>query len=236
MDSSWNPPSKAHYAITTHSFTSYDAHLLLFSSVNVDKKPHELIKERTDMMQLVAQRMQDDYKQANVAVASLAAATFAEKAPIILDHLASSDIKPTLVFFIGFDTVTRLFMKKYYHDSEQEMQRIMTDFFERDGCEVVCARRAVSQVAQKDVADQEEEELVRRPFVKPLVESGKLSFASIDGTDGISSTKIRNLLKEGDHGLTDAQRGELGDLAHQEMIDYCLKSGLYVASQKDPKL
>lgn len=241
MDSSWNPPTRAHYAIATHDADQYDAHLLLLSSVNVDKKECESLKERLDMMELVARRMEKNAnkntssRQANVAVASLAAATFADKVPIIqsyLDRHLPDHIQASLTFFIGFDTVTRLFMKKYYGDSEDKMQEIMAHFFDGDdreghgGCTVVCARRSVDGVAQNDVRNQEESELVQRPFVTRFVESRKLQIVDVEGTEGISSTRIRKLL------ASDAEDGvaeELGRLTFPEIVQYCKDTGLYSA-------
>lgn len=225
LDSSFNPPSRAHYAIATHEADTYDAHLLLLSSKNVDKVPKAgdtSLEQRASMMELMAKRMVKDGCR-NTAVASLAAATFAEKAPIILDYLRQHcpEVQFTLVFFIGFDTVTRLFAKRYYNDSEEQLVKTMNDFFTRDGCEVVCARRPVENVAQRDVAGQEEAELFSRPLVRKFAEMGKLRMVDIDGTKGISSTRIRNSLKE------DASGKSAEAFIHPEILEFCQKNGLY---------
>ncbi|CAD6564600.1 MAG: hypothetical protein CYPHOPRED_004112 [Cyphobasidiales sp. Tagirdzhanova-0007] len=233
LDSSFNPPSRGHGAIAVHDADSYDAHLLLLSSVNVDKIPKKgetSLDERRDMMTLLAERMIRDVDGCRVVAAgTLAAATFAEKAPVVLAYLLSRHaglgLRPTLVFFIGFDTVTRLFMKKYYQNSEDEMERVMSNFFERDGCEIICSRRALTDVAQNDVADEEEAELLTRPFVKRFADRGRLIFVDMSGTEGISSTKIRNAFRGG----STRQETEvmLQGLAHPEIVNYCLEKGLY---------
>ena len=234
LDSCFNPPSLAHYAMGTHDAPldrAYDARLLLLSSKNVDKVHQDgdtSFDERTEMMQIEAERMGKEDRQGcgNVAVASLAAATFAEKTPIILDYLRQTHpaYQFTLTFYIGFDTVVRLFAKRYYQDSDEEMDKILQQFFVSDGCEVVCARRPVENVAQQDVAGQEEAELVSRPLVKRYLDMKKLRLEDIQGTEGVSSTKIRQTIKA---DPPEEARKQLAGLASQGVIDYCLSRWLY---------
>lgn len=182
----------------------------------------------------MAKRMQAEAPEdfANIAVGSLAAATFAEKAPIIQAYLQASPDHPpgqeyTLIFFIGFDTVTRLFMSKYYGDSEANMHKVLEKFFIQDNCQVICAKRPVENVAQKDVADQQEETFFARPEVAKYMEMGKLKVVDVEGTVGISSTKIRNALKQ--LASPDAEDSEetLKSLVLDDIVKYCKKKGLY---------
>lgn len=186
------------------------------------------------MMKIMAKRMQDEASGeiTNIAVGSLAAATFAEKAPIIQDYLQASPVhragqQYTLVFFIGFDTVTRLFMPKYYDDSEDNMHNVLEKFFVKDNCQVICAKRPVENVAQKDVADQQEESFFARPEVSKYVDMGKLQLVDVDGTAGISSTKIRNALKQlASSNAGDAEE-KLRTLVLGDILTYCKNKGLY---------
>lgn len=239
LDSCFNPPSLAHYAMAIHEASpeqqAYDARLLLLSSKNVDKVHQEgdtSFDERLEMMEIEAKRMGAEKRQGcdNVAVASLAAATFAEKAPIILEYLrrAHSKVKPSLIFYIGFDTVTRLFAKRYYGDSEEEMERVLHQFFIEDNCEVVCAHRPVENVAQEDVAGQEEAELTARPLVKSYIDKKKLHLVAIEGTVGISSTRIRKTLQQ--HPPEEARK-KLDGSASEAIIDFCISKRLYSDSQ-----
>lgn len=185
-------------------------------------------------MEIMAKYMQaeapEDYP--NIAVGSLAAATFAEKAPIIQDYLQANEAhqsgqRYTLIFFIGFDTVTRLFMPKYYGDSEENMHKVLEKFFVQDSCEVICAKRPVENVAQQDVADQEEESFFKRPEVAKYVDMRKLSLVDVQGTMGISSTRIRNALKimaSPDSGDSEKQ---LKTLILDDIMQYCKEKGLY---------
>jgi len=237
LDSSFNPPSKAHYAIATYIPEAFDAHLLLLSSKNVDKVPgpgDSSFEDRSAMMEIMAKHMQAEApdKFRNIAVGSLAAATFAEKAPIIQAYLQASpthklDQQYTLIFFIGFDTVTRLFMSKYYGESEENMHKVLEEFFIHDNCKVICAKRPVENVAQKDVEDQKEETFFARPEVAKYVKMGKLQLVDIHGTVGISSTKIRNAFKQ----LSSADAGDaenkLKSLILEDILEYCKAKALY---------
>lgn len=239
LDSSFNPPSRAHYALATYTPQAFDAHLLLLSSKNVDKVPgpgDTSLEDRIAMMEIMAKHMQAESPESfsKVAVGSLAAATFAEKAPIIQDFLDAStvhtaDQQYTLVFFIGFDTVTRLFMPKYYDNSEKRMHEVLEKFFVQDKCEVICAKRPVENVAQQDVADQEEESFFTRPEVSKYVDMGKLKLVDIKGTVGISSTKIRQALKRLSSGDPGDSEKQLRSLILDDILQYCMQKKLYAS-------
>lgn len=182
----------------------------------------------------MAKRMQAEGPQdfANIAAGSLAAATFAEKAPIIQAYLHDRpnhqpDQQYTLIFFIGFDTVTRLFMPKYYGESEDNMHKVLEKFFVHDNCQVICAKRPVENVAQKDVADQQEETFFARPEVSKYVEMGRLKLVDVEGTVGISSTKIRNALKQLSSPNSGDSEEKLRSLVLQDIVEYCKDKGLY---------
>lgn len=238
LDSSFNPPSRAHYALATYTPGRFDAHLLLLSSKNVDKTPgpgDSSFEDRIAMMEIMAKKMQADSPKeySNIAVGSLAAATFAEKAPIIQEYLQASPAHKsgqhyTLIFFIGFDTVTRLFMSKYYGDSEENMHKVLEKFFVQDNCQVICAKRPVKNVAQKDVAEQQEESFFARSEVSKYVDMGKLQLVDVQGTSGISSTKIREGLKRlGSPSEAGKTEEELKSMVLEDILEYCKEKGLY---------
>lgn len=186
------------------------------------------------MMEIMAKHMQAESpgKFTNIAVGSLAAATFAEKAPIIQAYLQASPAhKPnqqyTLIFFIGFDTVTRLFMPKYYGDSEENMHKVLEKFFIHDNCKVICAKRPVENVAQKDVEGQKEDSFFARPEVQKYVNIDKLQLVDVHGTVGISSTKIRNAFKQLASSNLDDSEKELKSLILEDILEYCKEKGLY---------
>jgi nicotinamide-nucleotide adenylyltransferase len=239
LDSSFNPPSRAHYALATFHPDRFDGHLLLLSSKNVDKTPQpgdSSFEDRTAMMEVMAKHMQSSEpdKFSNIAVGSLAAATFAEKAPIIQEYLHASVThregqQYTLIFFIGFDTVLRLFMPKYYDNSEENMHKVLEKFFLQDNCQVICAKRPVENVAQQDVANQEEDKFFEREEVARYVKLGKLESADIEGTVGISSTKIRQALKSLSSNPNAETEEHLKQLILEDVLQICKEKHLYTS-------
>ncbi|KAL7004779.1 hypothetical protein EMMF5_005694 [Cystobasidiomycetes sp. EMM_F5] len=236
LDSSFDPPTRAHYAIAAFESEHYDAHLLLLSSVNADKgtkgKPgHANLQQRTEMMELMAKRMaaNGDIKCETIAVATLAAANYADKAPIVLDLLRGSPALASrpicLTFFIGFDTVVRLFAKRYYNDSEEELERVIDKFLVDNDCDVICIRRP-EHTSAKDAVTEEEGELCSRPYVKRYMQMHKLRMANIPAANGISSTKIRNSLKQTESG-TKQPESPRNDWLLPEVASYCLHRRIY---------
>ncbi|KIM33232.1 hypothetical protein M408DRAFT_33674, partial [Serendipita vermifera MAFF 305830] len=168
LDSSFNPPTKAHLALAcssppqvepTSRELKYDAHMLLLSVTNADKrlKPGDATYEqRLEMMALVSQEMQlAEQPATNVCVAAIDEPTFVGKSAKLKDaisnrigSLSNRDDRGQefkLCFVLGFDTVTRLFEPKYY-GSIEAMRASLRLFFApvSEGGQdsyVVCARR-----------------------------------------------------------------------------------------------
>ncbi|KAG5420656.1 hypothetical protein I9W82_002537 [Candida metapsilosis] len=128
LDSSFNPPHLAHYAIIEESLKSnYDGIpiknkvlLLLLSVQNADKyhPQPESFDQRLELIHLMA-----DHIAANipitVAIGLTKQAMFVNKSLSILDYLDAQEkktIKPEfkLTFLIGFDTLIRILNPKYY--------------------------------------------------------------------------------------------------------------------------
>lgn len=179
LDSSFNPPTKAHLALAcssppqvepvnpgvlgnnptsnetkadmqlvqTSRELKYDAHMLLLSVTNADKrlKPGDATYEqRLEMMALVSQEMQlAEQPATNVCVAAIDEPTFVGKSTKLKDAISNRigslsnrgndglqmDLSSgqrrddrgqefKLCFVLGFDTVTRLFEPKYYGSIE----------------------------------------------------------------------------------------------------------------------
>lgn len=128
LDSSFNPPHLAHYAIIEELLKSnYDGIpiknkvlLLLLSVQNADKHhpQPESFDQRLELIHLMA-----DHIAANipitVAIGLTKQAMFVNKSLSILDYLDAQEkktIKPEfkLTFLIGFDTLIRILNPKYY--------------------------------------------------------------------------------------------------------------------------
>ena len=233
FDSSFDCPTKAHEAIASFEADKYDVHLLLLSSVNADKgskgKPgHASLQQRTDMMTLLAKHMVKHGVVNDIAVATLAAANYADKAPIIFEYLET--LKGRLSFYIGFDTVLRLFAKKYYNDSNEELERVMEDFLVKRDCDVVCIRRPDQTDHNNAGQSAEEHDFSSRSIVKRYVEAGKLKMADVPAAAGVSSTKVRELLRQ---TAQSSDERKMRAMLLPEIEEYCRKHKIYDQTTSD---
>ncbi|KAF8938681.1 hypothetical protein EDD21DRAFT_386969 [Dissophora ornata] len=139
LDSSFNPPTKAHYhLLKAASRTGCDAVLLLLATNNVDKgQTGASAIERLEMMEAMAmdsiRNEMEDPALRHMAVGLTIHARFMDKAQPILDSYPPNTVQ--LSWIMGHDTMTRLFDPKYYKDVHADM----APFFER--CDVICSSR-----------------------------------------------------------------------------------------------
>lgn len=270
FDSSYNPPTRAHFAISMTSFPPaglssssfeirrheedvdgedpYTARLLLLSARNVDKtlKPGDAtFDQRIEMMHLQALDMEErgsatrsvgeDSSCGNVAVAALNHPTFVGKSDILLRWFRerrmaelgfeAADEAPTirLTFLIGTDTLTRLFIPKYYEPSPtlgSTMSDHLQKFFTTDNSDIVVAHRGASPKARAE----EEAFIQRSEDAKAWIERGKLRFARGEEISPeereMSSTRVRKAVAAGDED-------ELEVLVGERVRDYIVREELY---------
>ncbi|ETW83294.1 hypothetical protein HETIRDRAFT_409165, partial [Heterobasidion irregulare TC 32-1] len=135
LDSSFNPPTRAHLALASlphysqsapsDSSSEYDARLLLLSVRNADKHlklGDATHVQRMEMMLLLAHDIRDN----NTAVAIIDEPTFVGKSTALIaflrSHLLQLSLSPPasvvssieLSFVQGFDTLERLLSPRYY--------------------------------------------------------------------------------------------------------------------------
>lgn len=253
LDSSFNPPSRAHLAlllsspILAHQKQAYDGHLLLFSTQNADKgagKPGDAsLTQRVEMMTLMAkdvERIQTASGHTpNVAVGLVDKPLIFAKSTLTWDLLKQQqhESKPRLHWVVGFDTLYRVFQLKYY-PSLEEFQHQCSQFFEREGTTFVCARRHPSSFPQltgsssdgKDAEQQareEEDKLLASDNVAPWVRRGSMGMLDIDPDQArLSSTKIRSLLKDNIVGEEEKKR-RLKELVPPSLVEYLVESRIY---------
>ncbi|SJX61443.1 uncharacterized protein SRS1_10506 [Sporisorium reilianum f. sp. reilianum] len=253
LDSSFNPPSRAHLAlllsrpILADQKHSYDGHLLLFSTQNADKGAGKTgdasLSQRVEMMTLMAkdvERIQAaSGHAANVAVGLVDKPLIFAKSTLTWDLLKQQQVqtKPRLHWVVGFDTLYRVFQLKYYA-SLQELQQQCSQFFEREGTIFVCARRDPSSYPQlagaqsgeqdaKEQARQEEDKLLESENVAPWVQRGSIGMLDMDADQAkLSSTKIRALLKDAavDKG---EKKQRLEELVPPSLVEYLVESSIY---------
>ena len=255
LDSSFNPPSKAHYALLTSRAIlaeksgtppherSYDAHLLLFSTLNADKGTGKAgdagLSQRVEMMTLLAKQLERNSPTANVAIGLVDKPLIFAKSTLTWELLSSipTRCRPRLHWVVGFDTLYRVFQLKYYASLEDFGQQCR-QFFQEERTTLVCARRDESsfpalfgdaQEAESTTsrARREEDRLLASENVKPWVESGSVAMLDIDSDQAaLSSTRIRSVLR--DQGKSKEQkRDELSGMVPPLLVDYLLESGVY---------
>lgn len=130
LDSSFNPPTKAHLNLLQKAHEAYppnffDSALLLFSTVNADKQlSGASVVQRVQMMELVSDEL--------VTVGCTRYGRFIDKATAIRSQFPETE----LYFILGYDTMVRLLDQKYY---ETTVQEALQPFFQC--CRLICADR-----------------------------------------------------------------------------------------------
>lgn len=132
LDSSFNPPTKAHLALAKSS-SSGSTVLLLLAIQNADKQPKPAtFDHRLAMMDLLARKIeQTSTKTALIALTKHA--RFVDKAK---DVAISFPSLQNVTWMVGYDTLIRILDKKYYPSTLEES---LGEFWERN--RLVCAIR-----------------------------------------------------------------------------------------------
>ncbi|PWN88057.1 hypothetical protein FA10DRAFT_268276 [Acaromyces ingoldii] len=178
LDSSFNPPTKAHAALALSSPVraaaidkgsssssaarkgAYDAHLLLFSVRNADKGTGKAgdasTVQRLEMMHLLAHdveaRLRDEDREASVAVALVEEPLMIAKSTLIHQYLGpAASAQTSLHWVVGMDTLERFFQVKYY-PSPRFFEDACGQFFEKERTRFVCARRGPESLPNSDKA------------------------------------------------------------------------------------
>ncbi|KAF9282113.1 hypothetical protein BGZ68_006194 [Mortierella alpina] len=215
LDSSFNPPTKAHYQLLKAAArVGCDAVLLLLATNNVDKgQTGASAVERLEMMEAMAMDAIRNEKEEpalrHMAVGLTIHARFMDKAQPILDSYPPNTVQ--LSWIMGHDTMTRLFDPKYYKDVRTDM----APFFEQ--CDVICSSRPgygtrdemmqfveqsghASKVTLVDILDDEGEEA----RVNYAASSAAATATHCDiEVRKMSSTVVRNAVKDQDWKMVD---------------------------------
>ncbi|KAK4075148.1 uncharacterized protein Triagg1_4812 [Trichoderma aggressivum f. europaeum] len=235
LDSSFNPPTRAHaemarsalkWASSSSSYSegasfSSSSHsdgtrlMLLLSVNNADKAPKPAsFPVRLGMMEGFGRDLLGSLGDVGTEI-DLAVTTmpyFHDKARVISESWmyssSSEGREPEQVFLAGFDTVIRIFNPKYYGDGG--MRAALGPFFER-------ARLRVTMRTDDEWGGEEEQ----REYVRGLGEGrlddvgGDVAWAGrvdlVEGRgDGVSSSKVRDMVKRGEkEGLERLVDGEV---------------------------
>ncbi|XBW37402.1 hypothetical protein QEN19_002982 [Hanseniaspora menglaensis] len=151
LDSSFNPPHKGHMKMINKALNKYKnvkkiGILLQLSINNVDKRmlPASPSK-RLHMMSLFASEISKD-NQIPIFTGLSKYGKFSEKLPPINTNFRHMFYdKPDFVFLLGFDTLERLFMPKYYYPDNVE--KALSDLFKNSS--IHCLTRGMDYKTQK---------------------------------------------------------------------------------------
>ncbi|KZV60920.1 Nucleotidylyl transferase [Peniophora sp. CONT] len=218
LDSSFNPPTRAHLALASAAGEATEARLLLLSVRNADKAlaPGDATyAQRLAMMRLIAE-------DANAAVGLVDAPTFVGKAEVLLEAYSTTlgsaaPERPGLIFLLGFDTLERLLAPRYYGSSDA-MRAALSQFFASEGhnASVICARRIMT--GETSTSEDKERELVG--LAGEIGGPGRVSLVDIgDDLARYSSSEVRKRVKEG--------QSEWQSLVTKRVADYIEQHRLY---------
>jgi nicotinamide-nucleotide adenylyltransferase len=209
LDSSFNPPTKAHLvlALSSLSTRNHSTVLLLLAIQNADKtaKPASF-EHRLEMMELLAWRIEKT-GSANALVALSKHPRFVDKAEEVAVAFPSVN---EIVWLVGYDTLIRILDRKYYPGTLEESLKA---FWEKN--RLVCAIRG--------------DETVERAFIE-RIRSGNVDGVPVSWAEYIkiiepvgkeeSSTRARKAAAEG-------RWDELGSVVPEEIAAYIQKEQLY---------
>lgn len=226
LDSSFNPPTKAHAALLTKALDSrpgyYDASLLLLSTQNADKElTGASIVERAQMMEILARRQASLGNP--VYVGLTCQARFINKATEIQtwhqkqqEHKKHQYTGIELHFILGQDTVTRLLDPKYY--VPQPVKEALDPFFEN--CYLICADRPGY------TKENDDDEFWKTPLVRSYADRiARISLADYGPVASISSTLARQAVAR--ISAVDGNRETLLQFLDDDIVDYVLDAKLY---------
>jgi nicotinamide-nucleotide adenylyltransferase len=210
LDSSFNPPTKAHLALALSSLatTNNSTILLLLAIQNADKKAKPAtFDHRLEMMELLARRIERT-SSARAIIALSKHPRFVDKAKEVAIAFPSVE---EIVWLVGYDTLIRILDKKYYVPGTVEES--LKAFWEKN--RLVCAIRGDETVERALVerirnGDVDGVPVSWAEYIKVIEPVGKEE----------SSTQARK-------AAADGEWDELGKVVPEDIAEYIKKEQLY---------
>lgn len=218
LDSSYNPPSRAHLALASTAISTRNEPqphrlLFLFSTHNADKAPSPAsFTQRIAMMIMCAEDLHSDPRNTSKVSIDIGLTT----APYYTDKsLAIANARPRTyssnpmhVHLLGYDTLTRFLAPKYYKDFSPPLSAL-SSFFDAGHKLLVLLRPDSSSdnAVTGDTEDQQRAYIVNLAKGSLANEGMKQQWASQIGilegervgeAAGVSSTVIRKAAKQHD--------------------------------------
>lgn len=185
LDSSYNPPSKAHFTLACSAVTSATAQqqprphglLLLFSTANADKAPKPAsFEQRLAMMSCLLLDIRQSlsrkgHNDVSIDIGVTTEPYYVGKSQAIEGDRTAFPGNPKHVHIIGYDTVTRFLAPKYYQDYDPPLSAL-SPYFDNGHSLLVALRPETSSNNMRDAGMQAVDE--QRSYVIDL-NKGSLS-------------------------------------------------------------
>ncbi|KAH8179190.1 cytidylyltransferase [Sarocladium implicatum] len=234
MDSSFNPPTRAHFAMLQSALSAVRVSkqsegdairvLLLLAVKNADKAAQPAaFPLRLGMMAAFGQEIRnaENGPDLHVDVGVTTEPYFHDKALAIQhsEFYGTGSATPLQVFLAGFDTLIRVFNPKYYEGADGGMKAALGPFFES-------SRLRVTLRGDDDWGSTEEQ----RQWVKDLAAGGLEAKGGrkewldkielVDGVEGgvVSSSRVREAVKLGKR---------VDGMVGREVMSWIEEQGLY---------
>lgn len=213
LDSSFNPPTRAHMHLLERGREEFqpEGSMLLLAKQNADKPVvGATLVQRLQMMELLV---------AADARKSLACGLTGH--PLFVDKAAAlRKLVPRgsrIMLLVGFDTWVRIVDPKYY--AEGQLPRVLREIF--DNVEVLVASRDASSAANLEPMSTAEQQAAVDGSVPEDVASGRLHFLPVESPlSKLSSSAVRKAVEAGDVAAAD-------EMVPEALRAFISEAGLY---------
>lgn len=195
LDSSFNPPTRAHGGMMKRALEHYSRDgstvgaLFMIATKNADKGGVGNLENRTEMMKLLWRDLGLD-QQVPFGVATTPHGIFVDKLQDIMDKFHGQEV----VFIVGFDTVSRLLDKKYY---QPPLEAALDPLMRHAMLYVVTRGDTPEEVdSQKQLLDRLKAGQIEGA---PTWWSDRIEIQEVEEAKGLSSTRAR---QEAGYGVT----------------------------------
>ncbi|KAF4551824.1 Hypothetical protein D9617_12g037140 [Elsinoe fawcettii] len=246
LDSSFNPPSRAHLTLAKSALHKdvlkhYEGpyrFLLLFSTNNADKAPSAAsFDQRLALMTVFAQDLingvqgKDQYETTDVDIGLTTAPYYTDKsAAISTEGKDTYPDSPRHIHIMGFDTITRFLAAKYYKDFDPPLAAL-NPYFDA-GHELRVTLRPSDEYGSVEVQKAYIDRLGKGELE---IEGGKREWAkqitTAEASDGVgvSSTRVRKAAK--------AQHwDEVSELCTQGIANAVRENAVYEGDDRGAKM
>ncbi|KAF2441585.1 Nucleotidylyl transferase [Karstenula rhodostoma CBS 690.94] len=255
LDSSFNPPSRAHLSLATSALTNQKPGeekptrlLLLFSTHNADKAPSPAsFVQRIALMTVFAEDVlrslqsssdaSDDTNNVSIDIGLTKEPYYTDKSVAIAAEAPEVYAsKPIHVHLVGYDTLIRFCNPKYYADYKPPLSALKPFFDAGHKLRVTQRPYDANDASSKEFGTVEDQEKYLQNIKEGGLEkdgfeaSWRGNIDMVEGTGmGISSTRVRKEAKDGNWE-------EVGRLCTEGVTAWMREEGLYKEDASGKKM